>query len=299
MDQRRAGVNLQSPMARQHISPEVPYAWPQVAEVLVDIQQATREVERHSIELMKQTVAINSKLDRVMQLLAAGLATNTYTTDTSLLQLPPIPLEPPNPQGRPTLDSQPMQHAVSGVVGGVHLSSALNSPTSMLKSRKAKPPSAPKPTSSGGRTPSALPMNTTVPQLDLQKSLRTVQEVWDEWTKGDPAHGVLSIEEREATWPGGGWRRRNLVKQAFHRRKIIVDAIKQRIHENGNDVQEAINYFEQLREQSKPSSVDALSKILRELRKQAEGGPRKRPKTTDDHVGDDGDGEGDPDDVMS
>eukprot|EP00898_Chlorokybus_atmophyticus_P009243 jgi/Chlat1/949/Chrsp108S01380 len=99
------------------------------------------------------------------------------------------------------------------------------------------------------------------PQFGMLPGLRTVEEVWREWTVGGGGDGesqhdgggavTPSVEERERRWPAGKWRRDAKVKSAFHQRKIIIEAIKARCERTRCSVAAAIAHFETLREAAK------------------------------------------------
>eukprot|EP00898_Chlorokybus_atmophyticus_P006316 jgi/Chlat1/6686/Chrsp49S06134 len=335
----------------------------QVVDVLKELQRQTAEVERQGMLLMRQTVAINTKLDRVLEILNNMQATyqmtitqqqqhqhsqqqqpqqqqqqqqqqfhpldalpvnnpstatttnnnnnsinNNNTSSSSSMYargnsscLVPILPRPGTAHALsplPTALLQPQQHSdhlhhhqqqqqqqhlgIAGIADLQHPDKTQHQVAQqaqqLLHTQQTQHHKRDQPKVATARKLHAYPA-TDIPQLDMIKSLSTVQGVWDEWMKGDPESGVLPIEERERLWPGAGWRKRNPVKQAFHRRKLIVDAIKQRARAGGGDYEEAVAYFEQLRMASVPSSVDHLSKVLRKLRTEAEGGPRKKRKS--------------------
>ena len=89
-------------------------------------------------------------------------------------------------------------------------------------------------------------MNQTIPQFEQDRNLRTVNQVWDEYSYGiDGNPSVKSLDEKY----GGTWKITASERSLYYRRKVIIDSIKTLMSQNITEP-EAVNEVERIREEN-------------------------------------------------
>lgn len=100
----------------------------------------------------------------------------------------------------------------------------------------------------------------------MNKAVRTVPELWQEWTIGfDGGPSVQAMDDAH----GQTWRGKNhALGQFYSMRRTIINEVKRK---SGNGpVRPAINELEQQRKQTGEKSLDWLAKQIRASQKAAE-----------------------------
>ena len=97
-------------------------------------------------------------------------------------------------------------------------------------------------------------------RFELNKNLSTLHEVWREWTNG--INGLPSLKHMEENYPQ--WRKgKNTIAKAVSRRKILINAVKERIFASKNATdEEAVDLLEQKRK-AENLSLDGFQKELK------------------------------------
>jgi hypothetical protein len=131
--------------------------------------------------------------------------------------------------------------------------------------------------------PLSLPLPSALSTLDpfqpapvylLSRTIKTVPDLWREWTCGlgnDP-----SVQTLEETY-GAAWRPLQSERVMFSRRKVIIDEIYARNHDRGISLTTAVEEVELVRTRGK-LSLYGLYQLLRKGQGQGQGkGKGKRP----------------------
>lgn len=109
------------------------------------------------------------------------------------------------------------------------------------------------------------PPATQIPMYKMSRSLSNVAGLWQEWKQG--LSGEPSVESLEARY-GPKWRTSQAERKFYSRRKVIIEEITKRISA-GMDQWRAVEEVEEVRG---GKSLDGLSKMIVERKKNAVGG---------------------------
>ena len=171
-----------------------------------------------------------------------------------------LPPEAPRAQvARPPLEmsrSEPSSSSSSS--SGGRPSNPLGPPTLLPERVVAAPVSTP--------AASTLPTATTlaadvVPEYRMNRTIQTVRELWQEWSRG--FGGGPAVAELERRFQAR-WRRDSNVRMHYLRRKYIVDEINRLVSDGKFATHnEAVNFLEKQRGQW---SLKALNEALRQRR---------------------------------
>ena len=119
------------------------------------------------------------------------------------------------------------------------------------------------------------PPTTTVSNLDpfqpapvylLSRTIETVPDLWREWTCG--LGNKPSVQSLEETY-GAAWRPLQSERVMFSRRKVIIDEIYRRNHEEGKSLNTAVEELELVRTRGR-LSLYKLSQLLRKGKARSE-----------------------------
>ncbi|KAA8900565.1 transcriptional activator of glycolytic enzymes-domain-containing protein [Sphaerosporella brunnea] len=135
----------------------------------------------------------------------------------------------------------------------------------------------------GGNTPSSTSSSVS-PRGDhqeykLSRSIKTVNELWQEWTKG-LAPDQPSVVYLESTY-GPKWRSTQAERKFYSRRKVIIEEVRKLI-DQGRTEWDAISDVDEWRG---GRSLDKLSKTIVEKRKATGGGGGDDRTDYDGHDG--------------
>lgn len=106
-----------------------------------------------------------------------------------------------------------------------------------------------------------------VPKYSISRKLKTIPEMWREWTVG--SMGCPSIEELDQKYEAC-WHPEHKERQFYGARKLLIDVLRRRAEAKGGykaHITEVIEEMEMERQRS-GASLDKISRVLREERKQ-------------------------------
>jgi hypothetical protein len=190
--------------------------------------------------------------------------------------------QPPAPPTKPNVPPDPAP-AVSGIPTSNYNSLANTAPNNPPTPYSPPPAHATPPvnhyahsngnsaaTANGGNGGTPSSSSSSSPRGDpqeykLSRSIKTVGELWQEWTKG--LAGAPSVISLESTY-GPKWRSTQAERKFYSRRKVIIEEVKKQI-DQGRPEWDAIAIVDGWRDNR---SLDRLSKTIVERRKSAVGG---------------------------
>jgi len=221
-----------------HVPEDAPWeiqlkrAYPDVVEA-VTRQTDTLQQGFHNIEasVNRQIESLRASSRNQYESLRASLFPNSYMLSAA------VPLQPP-----------PLQPAVNPST----VPSAINIPPAGQPQQAVVTPQLP--------PPSAVPPVAPSPPLyRMNRELRTVRQLWDEWFTG--SNGRPSIDQLNQEW-GSRWRMDSKEINFYSRRKVIIDEIFQRTV--AGNWQAAVVEVESLR---KGASLDKLITVIKKIRR--------------------------------
>ncbi|KAN0066630.1 Transcriptional activator of glycolytic enzymes domain containing protein [Elaphomyces granulatus] len=221
-----------------HVPEDAPWeiqlkrAYPDVVEA-VNRQTDTLQQGFHNIEasVNRQIESLRTSSRNQYESLRASLFPNPYMLSAA------VPLQPP-----------PLQPAVNPST----VPSAINIPPAGQPQQAVVTPQLP--------PPSAVPPVAPSPPLyRMNRELRTVRQLWDEWFTG--SNGRPSIDQLNQEW-GSRWRMDSKEINFYSRRKVIIDEIFQRTV--AGNWQAAVVEVESLR---KGASLDKLITVIKKIRR--------------------------------